>query len=362
MQRSMRSRTAGCLFLPLMFALACGDDSSTPAAPDAGLQQPGVDAGIAVDGGVDGGFDAMPPVCGELVTEVSGDISSVVVDDARIYWREVNADKGITYIKRVGKSGGDVEDVAFTIGFIDEFVVDGEQVFYSDYDGVWAIPAAGGDRLPLSDVEGFRGQIAVDASRVYWVNPLGPQGGRDVLARPKDGSAEAVEISIDFDKEGAIEDLAVDDAGLYFFDGVNAAAMRAPREGGLAEQLGTSGRSTIEELVVIGDHVYWRTQGSGIQGGPIYRAPRDEVSTEEAQLVADLSDFEGIKVHAGYLYAVDRRLGLKRFSLDSGDPSGELVEDAITIGSFAVDDDGIFFRSDDGQSSSIRVAPLTGCP
>ena len=356
----MRSRTAGCLFLSLTFALACGDDSSTPAAPDAGVGQPGVDSGIAVDAGV--GVDAMPPVCGELVTEVSGDISSVVVDDTRIYWREVNADEGITYITRVDKSGGDVEDVAFAVGFIADFVVDGALVFYSDYDGVWAVPAAGGDRLQLSDVAGYHGQIAVDASRVYWVNPLGPQASRDVLARPRDGSTEAVEISIDFDKAGRIEDLAVDDAGLYFFDGVNPAAMRAPREGGLAEPLGTSGRQTIEELVVIGDHVYWRTQGNGIQGGPIYRAPRDQVSTGEAQLVAELSDVDGIEVHAGYLYAVDRRLGLKRFSLDGGDPSGELFAEEIISGSFAVDDDGIFFQGTDSQSRSIRVAPLTGCP
>jgi hypothetical protein len=370
----MRSQTAGCFVLSLTSVLACGDDSSTRAEPDAG-GQPGDAGGAAVDaGGVDGGVDAMPPVCGELVTEVPGSegpvyVSDLVVDETRIYWLELHAGEGM-YIKQVDKSGGDVNVVALEFGSIYQFVVDGDMVFYAHQSGVSAAPAGGGDPVPLSDASVFHGQIAVDASRVYWVEPLQPDSGRVVLARPKDGSTEAVEILIDFDEEGAIEDLAVDEAGLYFFDGVNPVAMRAPREGGLAEPLGTSGRSTIEELAVIDDHVYWRTQGNGSQGGPIYRAPRDQVSSEKAQVVAGLSDDRGglrtvgngIKVHAGYLYAVDERLGLKRFSLDGGDPSGELVEEEIRTGSFAVDDDGIFFHSREGQSQSIRVAPLTGCP
>jgi hypothetical protein len=364
----MRSPSLGYFVLSLTFAVACGDDETRGD----GGEQPGADAGSAADAGVDGedaGVDAMPPVCGELVTEVPGYVSDLAVDGTRIYFLELVVDLGM-YIKRVDKSGGNVEVVAFELGNINQFVVDGDTVVYSHQGGVAAAPAVGGDRVRLSDTSPFNGQIAVDASRVYWVEPQQPQTGRVVLARPRDGSTEAVEISIDFDQEGAIEDLAVDEAGLYFFDGVNSAAMRAPRDGGLAEPLGTSGRSTIEEIVVIGEHVYWRTQGNGTQGGPTYRAPRDTVSSEEAQLVAELSDDDGdlpgaggrIRVHADHLYAIDRRLGLKRFPLDGADPSGELVEEAVTTGSFAVDDDGIFFASMDGGAGSIRVAPLTGCP
>jgi hypothetical protein len=154
-----------------------------------------------------------------------GEVDSVAIDDAHVYW----SDRLEGSILVVPKSGGEPRVLASERGLPGQVVVNGDTLFWVEKrsESLWTMPKSGGTPIRIAqDFAGFA-HLVVDARGVWWVNEAAVDGAYRVLTLPRSGgepvaATEPVE---------AIDALASDGSRLFWARGGEVSAIDAPRDG-----------------------------------------------------------------------------------------------------------------------------------
>lgn len=281
------------------------------------------DCGIACDtGGVCNAGACTFPV---TLATGQGTPGSLVVDAERIYF-----DTG-GQIRTVALDGGDVEALAAP-GSVVSLAIDGESLYYRGTT-LDKIPLAGGTPTTLAPDTAAAGAIAVDETFVYWV---------------ADGTVSKVPIAgggVTVLTTGNVYDyaIAVDAMGVYF--GYSSQVWRTPLEGGSVSLVGGA-LSTVQDLVVQGDRVYFAGGGIGALN----------IDGSSGETLSAASTTQRLAVDAEHVYFFSGT-SLSRVSVDGGDATVLAVDPYPK--DIAIDDTSVYWTSggvDNLSGAILKIA------
>jgi hypothetical protein len=122
---------------------------------------------------------------GNWIVRSDGAITSLALDDTRVYWADTLDEK----IVAVAKDSGSPMVLAEGRGLPKSIVAFGDALFWVEQRGesVWTMPKIGGaPRLVVQDFAGFA-HLAAGPDGVFWVNEAAVSGGFRVLRAPLGG-------------------------------------------------------------------------------------------------------------------------------------------------------------------------------
>jgi len=187
------------------------------------------------------------------VNDLGGAFAMVRIDDTHAYFR-----RDCAHLARVPKGGGAVEVIAETDGCLGGLALDGERVFFYDYDTgrVGSAAKDGGDAVTLVEADlaragGYTGAapgLFVDDDAVYWVS-----ADEGFVGRVPKGGGPMIRIA-----EGVPLAQDVIAAGGFVYWSEKVAIRRAPATGGSAITL-TDGIDGVLPmgLAIDGDRLFF---------------------------------------------------------------------------------------------------------
>ena len=164
-------------------------------------------------------------------------------------------------------------------------MIDGANVYFVNFDGsVMKVSKTGGPVITLSapdqHVPSVNGPMAVDATNVYWTEPLGAAQGPApginpgmVVSVPIGGGPQTVIAS----GQGSPVSVAVDATSVYWLNQfyepqtgslLSGAVMRATLDGGAPTALATGLDEPIGGFAIDSQCVYWTTPGNATTADP----------------------------------------------------------------------------------------------
>ena len=201
--------------------------------------------------------------------------------------------------------------------------------------------------------------IAVDATSVYWTNPVGGSNGVSVgyvMSVPITGGAPRTLASDQNFPFG----IAVDSTNVYWTtlgdDGPGAppgsiagTVMRLPVVGGAQSQLVGNRLTGCQSVAVNGSGVYWTEDGGAVFGTPFGGGPVTTIGATEDK-------HGGIAVDAARVYWTDTTLGVVEAAPIAGGAAVTLADAQEQPYGIAVDPNNVYWTTLD----SIVSVPLGG--
>ncbi len=159
------------------------------------------------------------PIEGGSPTAIAAadDPYDVVIDESNVYW----TNPGVGDVKKVGKSGGTVSDVATGLSNPLFLVVDATNIYVAeavDQGTVKKIPLAGGSPVDLATGCKTPLAVAVDETSVYWTN----SGEGTVMMVPIAGGQPLTLAS----GESSLGSIVVDSTSLYWSAGTQVRKLK----------------------------------------------------------------------------------------------------------------------------------------
>jgi hypothetical protein len=158
----------------------------------------------------------------QVLARCSGEVTSLAIDDANVYW----ADRLEGAIMAAPKAGGAARAIAGERGLPEQVVYDAGSLYWVERrtDSLWTMPATGGPpRRIAQDFAGFVNLVA-DPRGAWWRSEAAVDGAFRVLTVPK-GSDDTMPAS---DPVDSIDALASDGEHLYWARGDDVARVPAP--------------------------------------------------------------------------------------------------------------------------------------
>jgi hypothetical protein len=214
------------------------------------------DANCAVCGRTCGGAVCQASLCIAAVLADAEQPMAIAVDATNVYWTEFWSAAVMT----VPLTGGTPAtlaprqlDYAYEGGFRGDMAVDATSVYWNTLTEVLKVPLAGGTPVVIGAVQDDMTGMVIDSTHVYWI---GNQVGHGVVMKAPLGGGDWTTLASDIGIPGS---LAVDATSVYFADGRKL--MKVGLAGGTPETL-TTGLDYASRLAVDASRVYW-TDGPG---------------------------------------------------------------------------------------------------
>lgn len=173
--------------------------------------------GLVFKAPVDGGTTSL--VAGSAPH--TGPVNIVRLQNGTLYWLIGN-----DAILSVPAAGGDVTVVASGLPFVSDFVVDGDDIFFSEHDtgDIKRLTIATGAITTLAEDRGGAHRIlAYDATDLFWL-------AQTILMKVPKAGGEATALAMSLELDALIRpSLAIDGGYAYWTDVVNQAIWRVPK-------------------------------------------------------------------------------------------------------------------------------------
>jgi hypothetical protein len=175
-------------------------------------------------------------------------------------------------------SGGPVAGAADATlhGQYDVIAADTTDLYVAGFDGIVRVPKGGGTPVPLTDEQGFKDGLAIDAEHVYFSRLV----SGEIVRLPKRGGAAEVVASHQVRPWGIVVD---DDAVYWACQGDEEPGVEETPPGGAIAKVSKKGgdvvvlapgEQTPVSLTLDGDWVYFADGVWGDDNGSIRRVPR----------------------------------------------------------------------------------------
>jgi hypothetical protein len=263
--------------------------------------------------------------------------SSLAVDEESVYWV---SDSGST-IKRVSKAGG-VPTTLATGRYIDQILVDQENVFFTTLGAIRRVAKRGGTPTILvkSDLIGYqRLQMAMDNTNLYYYEEIGVPPGRvdknPLLRKVCKGGGVPVTLS---SRTYVPAGLATDGANVYWADHINGTVKAISVKGGRAVTLGRCVRPV--SIVMDAASVYCQTVK-----GEIVRFKKADGTSITLSVVQNDYSLQRLVLDEMSLYVMSSyqgTYGIYRIAKTGGQPE-LMVPLQFLLRDFAIDDTSIYW-------------------
>jgi sugar lactone lactonase YvrE len=167
--------------------------------------------------------------------------------------------------------------------------IDASNLYVVDKKNGWIAkaPLSGGDAKPLASDQKGVGDLALDATNVYWTTSDG-KGGGAIHKVAVDGKGKpSVVATVPTSDFGGPLGVEVDDKFVYWLVSTEqGSVMRASKAGGAPTTLAT-GQRTPYGLALTPDALVWTDYGSAILTGAVMTLPKSATKATEPTKLAD---------------------------------------------------------------------------
>lgn len=210
----------------------------------------------------------------ELVYHAPGRIEDLAIDDASVYLAS-----GTSEVVRIAKSDATATVVAWEQGAVVSVEQDASQVYYSDMTmgRIRRAPKGGDGFQTLAEGLHEPGNLALDATHVYWIDEAHNTGAPMIRRVPKAGGAVedlvgGQEVALINWARSTQDGLAISGDELFWVDEDQGAVYRAPKNGGAPEKV-SEGLKRPTALALRDGFVYVAVNGLDYEGRGILRIP-----------------------------------------------------------------------------------------